>query len=60
MITQRPTMILVEHDMGVVMDIAERIVVLDWGELIAEGRPEDIKVNPRVISAYLGTKALAR
>ena len=56
-IKQRPTIVLVEHDMGVVMDIADRIVVLDWGELITEGVPEEIKVNPKVISAYLGTKA---
>jgi branched-chain amino acid transport system ATP-binding protein len=48
------TIILVEHDMGVVMDIADRIAVLDFGRKIAEGTPEQIKSNPVVIKAYLG------
>jgi branched-chain amino acid transport system ATP-binding protein len=46
--------VIVEHDMQVVMDIADRIYVLNWGNLIAEGNPEEIKGNPEVIQAYLG------
>jgi branched-chain amino acid transport system ATP-binding protein len=48
------TAVLVEHDMGVVMDIADRVIVLDFGEKIAEGTPEEVIANPQVIKAYLG------
>ena len=50
------TIVLIEHDMGVVMDLSDRVVVLDYGRLIGDGTPDEIRANQAVIDAYLGVK----
>jgi len=55
--TEGKTLLIVEHDMGVVFDLADRISVLVYGEIVATGKPEEIRGNPKVREAYLGEEA---
>jgi branched-chain amino acid transport system ATP-binding protein len=56
---QRTTIVLIEHDMGVVMDISDNVAVLEFGQLIAYGTPSQVKAHPGVIAAYLGHQSAA-
>ncbi|MDW8145124.1 MAG: ABC transporter ATP-binding protein [Roseiflexaceae bacterium] len=54
------TIVLIEHDMGVVMDISDRVAVLEFGQLIADGTPDEVRADPKVIDAYLGREHAIR
>ena len=56
-VTRGKTLLMVEHDMGVVFDLADRISVLVYGKVLATGTPREIRANPAVQEAYLGTQA---
>jgi branched-chain amino acid transport system ATP-binding protein len=53
------TVVLIEHDMRVVMDISDHVVVLDYGRLVGDGTPAQVRQNPDVLRAYLGRKRVA-